>query len=211
MRYSKVLGILAVSLFCAAGCTVGEGQGEVKSDHLMVNNCWAGTFDLGPTFFAANAFSTDQLSIRVQRGDNTQEVSDGLEVSIRDLQKVRSSSLGKAIDVGLPPGVSPPGARWPGDANPPQVSLALYLHDTCHAQNGAIYAVRGTITFKKLFSGNSNETSGDARLTDATFSAYFGDPRDAAVDGTFDDAKLSEVHGWFRFYFQRGQPAQPFP
>jgi hypothetical protein len=91
------------------------------------------------------------------------------------------------------------------------VSLALYLHDTCHAQNGALYAVTGTITFAHLFSGNPNETNGDARLTEASFEASFADPRDAANDGTFDPAVMSDVKGWFRFYFQRGQPAQPFP
>lgn len=203
--------ICAATFALAAGCTVGEGQGEVQSDNLQVKDCWEGAFDLGPTFFAANAFSNDQLGIRVQRGDNNLEVSDGLEVSIRALQTLRNTSLGKAVDVGLPPGVSPPGSRWPALKNPPPVSLALYLHDTCHAQNGALYAVRGTIQFDKLFSGNSNETNGDARLTDAKFTAYFGDPRDADVFGNFDEAALSEVHGWFRFYFQRGQPAQPFP
>lgn len=203
--------LAAATLGVVGGCTVGEGQGEVQSDSLKVKDCWEGAFDLGPTFFAANAFSDEQIAMRIQRGDNNLEVSDGLEVSIRALQSLRENSLGVPIDVGMPPGVSPPGSRWPVLENPPQVSLALYLHDTCHAQNGALYAVRGTIEFDKLFSGNPNETSGDARLTDATFSAYFGDPRDADVYGNFDDASLSEVHGWFRFYFQRGQPAQPFP
>lgn len=205
------LAIVLGGLFLAGGCTVGEGKGEVTSERLVVKNCWAGAFDLDPDFFAANAFSRDQLAIRVQRGENSQEVSDGLEVSIRDLQGIRNGSLVDAVEVGLPPGVSPPGSDWPVLANPPTVSLALYLHDTCHAQNGALYAVRGTITFKKLFSGDPNETNGDDRLTEASFDAFFADPRDAAVDGTFDDAALSQVVGWFKFYFQRGQPAQAFP
>lgn len=203
--------LVLLPLGFGAGCTVGEGKGEVTSEHLIVKDCWEGAFDLKPTFFGANAFNQEQLSIRVQRGDNNQEVSDGLEVSIRDLQTLRESSLGQAVQVGLPPGVRPPGAVWPANPNPATVSLALYLHDTCHAQNGALYAVRGTITFDHLFSGDPNETNGDERLTEATFDAYFGDPRDASVYGVFDDAKLSQVTGWFRFYFQRGQPAQPFP
>ncbi|MGC4064280.1 MAG: hypothetical protein QM784_06465 [Polyangiaceae bacterium] len=208
-RFSIALATAALLL--GAGCTVGEGDGEVTSDKLIVKDCWEGAFDLGPTFFGANAFDKNQLSIRVQRGDNNQEVSDGLEISIRELQTLRASSLGSAVDVGLPPGVHPPGSDWPVDSDPPTVSLALYLHDTCHAQNGALYAVRGTITFKHLFSGDANESSGDERLTEAEFDASFGDPRDASVDGVFDDAVLSRVTGWFRFFFQRGQPAQPFP
>jgi hypothetical protein len=203
---SAVLGLLL-----GVGCTVGEGQGSVQSERLLVENCWEGPFDLGPTFFGANAFNADQLSIRVQRGDNNQEVSDGLTVSIRNLQDLRNNSLNKPIQVGLPPGVRPTGSDWPVEEHPPTVSLGLYLHDTCHAQNGALYAVSGTITFKRLFSGNPNENDGDERLTDATFDASFADPRDAAVDGSFEDAALSQVSGWFRFYFQRGQPAQPFP
>jgi hypothetical protein len=193
------------------GCTVGEGKGEVTSEHLVVKDCWEGAFDLGPTFFGANAFNRDKLSIRIQRGDNGQEVSDGLEVSIQDLQTLRKEFLNQAVDVALPPGVHPPGSDWPVATEPTMVSLGLYLHDTCHAQNGALYAVSGTITFERLFSGNPNETNGDDRLTEATFEANFADPRNADVYGNFDEADLSVVTGWFRFYFQRGQPAQAFP
>jgi hypothetical protein len=210
MRFFVVLSTL-LCLVVDVGCTVGKGDGEVTSERLLVKDCWEGPFDLGPTFFGANAYNRDQLVIHVQRGDNGQEVSDGLEVSIRDLQGIRKDSLGQPVDVALPPGVRPTGSDWPVDADPAKVSLALYLHDTCHAQNGALYAVSGKVTFKHLFNGDPNESSGDARLTEASFEADFADPRDAAVDGTFDDSSISVVTGWFRFYFQRGQPAQPFP
>jgi hypothetical protein len=210
MRFRQLF-LVTLAPLLGAGCTVGEGKGEVTSDQLTVKDCWQGAFDLGPTFFGANAFDKNQLSIRVQRGDNNQEVSDGLEISIRELQTLRESSRGSPVDVGLPPGVHPPGSDWPVDADPPKVSLALYLHDTCHSQNGALYAVRGTITFEHLFSGDPNELNGDERLTEAEFDAFFGDPRDASVNGVFEDADLSRVTGWFRFFFQRGQPAQPFP
>lgn len=196
----------------AAGCSVGEGNGSVTSKRLIVRDCWDGQFDLRPTFYAAIAFNEDQVSFRVQRGDNNQEVSDGLTVSVRELQKIRSESLGQPVPVGVPPGVHPPGTAWSTDPNPPTVSLSLYLHDTCYLQNGALYSIRGSITFKKLFSGDPNETVGEDRLTDATFTdVEFADPRDANIDGSFDDDVVSRVSGSFRFYFQRGQPAQPFP
>lgn len=202
---------LALALF-SAGCTVGEGEGSVTSDRLIVRNCWDGPFDLRPTFFAANAFNGDQLAIRVQRGDNNQEVSDGLAVSIRDLQSIRSKSLGQPVPVDVPPGVHPPGVAWSTEENPATVSLSLYLHDSCYQQNGALYSVAGSITFKRLFSGNPNETVGENRLTEAEFEdVTFADPRDANVDGSFDDKVVSRVSGRFSFYFQRGQPAQPFP
>lgn len=202
-------------LGCSAagvGCTVGEGDGGVTSERLVVRDCWDGPFDLGPTFFAANAFNRDQLSIRVQRGDNNQEVSDGLTVSLRDLQTIRADSLGQPVPVGIPPGVHPPGLAWSTNPNPTTVSLSLYLHDTCYMQNGALYSTSGTITFTHLFSGDPNETVGDQRLTEAKFEdVQFADPRDASADGTFDESVVSHVSGWFRFYFQRGQPAQAFP
>jgi len=211
MRHIAAAFCLVGAVTCG-GCTVGEGDGAVTSTRLYVHDCWDGPFDLGPTFFAANAFSTQQVSMRVQRGDNNQEVSDGLTVSIRDLQSIRSKSLGQPVPVGIPPGVDlSGGATFAGNTDA-VVSLSLYLHDTCYLQNGALYSIGGEITFTHLFSGNPNETVGDKRLTEAQFeNVEFADPRDVASDGTFETGKVSLVSGWFRFYFQRGQPAQPFP
>ena len=31
-------------------CSTGEGQGSVRSDRLIVKNCWDGPFDLQPDF-----------------------------------------------------------------------------------------------------------------------------------------------------------------
>jgi len=188
---------------CVMGCSTGEGEGWVRSEKLFVKDCWDGPFDLQPTFFAANPHENN-LSIRVQRGDNLEEVSDGLGVLVNDVAGVRESSLGQALRVGLPVGVVPPGGS-PQSAEPPDVSLSLYLHATCHAQNGALYALSGSITFSSLFSGDPNESSADDRLTEAAFEAVFTDPRDPEV------AHQSTVRGEFSFYFQRGQPAQPFP
>jgi hypothetical protein len=202
-------GPLSCSLVVAVavgvgGCTVGEGSGEVHSDQLYIQDCWEGPFDLHPTFFGANPYREDTLIIRVQRGDNLEEVSDGLTVLVNSVASIRQQMLDQPTTVGLPPGVSPPGVPVTG-APAPLVSLSLYLHDTCHRQNGAVFSTGGTITFHSLFSGNPNESTAAARLTDAEFDATFGDPRDT------DGAHASPVTGNFRFYFQRGQPAQPFP
>ena len=96
--------------------------------------------------------------------------------------------------------------------NPPQISLSLYLHNSCHLQNGTIYSVSGTINFRSLFSGDPNEQSSEARLTDATFDANFADPRELAYATTDAErvAVTSHVTGNFHFFFQRGQPSQPF-
>lgn len=202
-----------VGLLCLAplACTVGKGEGQVESELLYVNGCWNGAFRLSPDFFGANPDQGASLMIRVQRGDNIEDVSDGLIVMVNDLQDVRQH-LNEDIQVGMPRGVSPSGVPIVKDPNPAKVNLSLYLHNTCHQQNGTIYSVFGTIRFSSLFSGDLNEGSSENRLTDATFTAYFADPRELA-EATDEAAKAtltSKVTGNFRFFFQRGQPSQPF-
>jgi hypothetical protein len=223
------LAVVAVAV--AAGCTTGEGTGWVRSTRLQADNCWDGAFDLGPTFFASDPFQ-DTQQIRVQRGDRIVGISDGVLLVVNDVEKIRSSQLGTPITLGLPIGVTPPGQPRRVEANPPQVSLSLYLNDSCHNQDPAVYSVGGTITFNSLFSGNRNENKADQRLTDADFDALVTDPRDAMIEpaGTSADAGAeagpildygdsgvivryapSRLTGQFHFFFQRGQPAQQFP
>jgi hypothetical protein len=202
---------LAVSaaLFSGLGCTVGDGKGEVTSDRLHVQGCWNGPFDLKPDFFAANPYRKESLLIRVQRGDNNQEASDGLTVIVNDLDEVKKAADARlAIPVGLPPGVAPPGQPLTG-AEAPLVSLSLYLHQTCHEQNSAIYSVGGTITFSSVFSGDPNEKDSQERLTEATFDVQLADPREL-LDAEDATDVTSTINGYFSFFFQRGQPAQPF-
>jgi hypothetical protein len=206
----QLLGTLLVSLTLlgSAGCTVGDGEGSVTTDRLYIEGCWNGPFDLDPDFFAANPYREESLMIRVQRGDNNQETSDGLTVIVSDLEAVRAR-LGQPIQVGLPPGVTPPG-QPPTGAPAPLVSIALYLHQTCHEQNSATYSVSGDITFSSIFSGDPNEKNSDARYTDAVFTVKFADPRELITAEDPAAVTSNDVQGDFRFFFQRGQPAQPF-
>jgi hypothetical protein len=198
--------LLSLGLVFGTGCTVGEGEGEVTSNRLYIKDCWNGPFDLAPDFFAANPYREEALMIRVQRGDNNQEASDGLTVIVNDLNAVE---LNEEIPVGLPNGVSPPGQPVTGRPNP-LVSLSLYLHQTCHEQNSATYSVSGGITFRSIFSGNLNEKDSEKRLTDAYFEVRFADPRELVDAASPEKVTSDVVKGHFRFYFQRGQPAQPF-
>lgn len=193
----------------SAGCSTAEGEGEVHSDRLFIEGCWNGSYDLKPSFFAANPYR-DTMLIRIQRGEDIEELSDGLVVMVNNVDGIRQGLLGTSIPVGLPSGVQPVGTPI-RQLEEPLVSLSLYLHQTCHEQNGTLHAVEGTITFSDLFSGDPNETNGDDRLTDAEFDATFVDPRDATADGSYPAGRTSRVTGKFRFFFQRGQPAQPFP
>ena len=216
IRLPRWLPCLALA---ASSCAIGDGSGRVVSDRLYVKDCWDGTFDLRPTFFASDPFG-DTQQIRVQRGERMLSVSDGVSFLVNDVTRIRSEQLGQEIDLGLPIGVRPPGFPVRVTDEPPQVSLALYLNDTCHVQNGSLYSIAGKITFTKLFSGDRNEKDSDARLTEASFTATVADPRDAtlepgpdggALEPVYSDDVKSEIEGEFRFLFQRGNPAQPFP
>jgi len=193
------------------GCTTGQGDGQVTSEHLAVEDCWDGPFELSPTFFGANPYTRDDLSIRLQRGDDLTEVSDGVTFTIREAGKIRDELLDSPVKMGLPAGVTPPGTL-PRQLDPDAlVSMVLSLHGSCHEQNSAVYAVSGDIVFHSLFSGDLNESKADARLTDAEFTADVADPRRIQPDGSFAAEDTSQVTGWFRFFFQRGPPAQTFP
>ncbi|MBK9264731.1 MAG: hypothetical protein IPM54_33725 [Polyangiaceae bacterium] len=230
--------ILLASLFVPAvctGCSLGQGEGDVKSDALFARDCWYDAYDLQPDFFAAVPYSPsyrddldvqvpyrDTVNIRVQRGTDMQEVSDGMTVLVQDVKRVRKDLLGQPLAVTLPAGVLPPGATLPppppdGSAPPeptPAIHMALYLQRSCHNQNAVLYAVDGTITFHSLFSGDPNEDEASDKFTNAEFSVEMGDPRDApvgALASEIPDDRRSLVTGFFRFYFERGQPGQPFP
>lgn len=210
MKPLTALSLTVTALLAATGCTVGDGYGDVSTTRLYVKGCWNGPFDLKPNFFAANPYRGEALILRVQRGDNNQEASDGLSVVVSDLKKVKEAvRLKQSIPVGLPNGVAPPG-QPPTGAEPTLVSLSLYLHQTCREQNGATYSVSGSILFNSIFSGDPNEDDSDARLTDASFAVKFADPRELV--GAADPAAVTSevVQGNFHFFFQRGQPAQPF-
>jgi hypothetical protein len=67
------------------------------------------------------------------------------------------------------------------------------------------------IEFQDLFDGNPYEANAKERLTKATFEAYLGDPRDGCQGGVGPPPPCrGHLKGEFSFYFERGQPAQPF-
>ena len=239
MRRACLGAMACCALLATAGCSLGQGTGSVTSDHLFAHDCWGmpsvGTmpavgapYDMLPDFFAAVPYRKT-LQIRVQRGTDLTEISDGLEVLIDDLDTIRATipqdngadagaTTPTSFRVSVPAGVHPPGSPSvpPPEvvAKPPLVHMSLYLERSCHNQNIVLYSVDGTISFTELFDGNPNETSAQQKLTDATFDVQFGDLRDVPLGGYPRDVPpglQSRVQGSFRFYFERGQPGQPFP
>jgi hypothetical protein len=210
--------LAAAVLGCSAsGCSVGEGDGFVHSDVLFVNECYRGEFNLQPDFFGANPYD-DTLTIRIQRGQQEIQVSDGLTLLVNQLSYARMH-LGEALSVGLPVGVAPLGYPLPATPMPPDASLSLYLNSSCRSQNSVLTAYRGTVTFNQLFSGNLNEENAVNRVTQGTFDVWVVDthdavPRDSSDGGPaydFPEERSSEITGAFNFVFHRGTPAQPFP
>jgi hypothetical protein len=211
-RAVSAVPLIAVALSGTA-CGLGEGEGEITSDKLAVVGCWNGQFDLRPDFFAASPYRR-MLAIRVQHGGDVQEVSDGVTILVDDIDRVRAHIAehpGEPLRVGLQPNVVPPGVPVVSDPDPPIVHLTLYLHRACHAQNSALYSIAGGIVFRSIFNGDLNEDRDSELLTDAYFDDItVGDPRDRQP-GSDEIAHTSHLRGRFKFYFRRGQPAQPFP
>jgi hypothetical protein len=91
------------------------------------------------------------------------------------------------------------------DAGPPSVGAP-------DAGVPALPTRSSTITFTDLFDGNPYEANAHARLTEATFDAYLGDPGEGCPGGVGPPPPCrGHLQGSFQFYFERGQPAQPFP
>jgi hypothetical protein len=184
---------------------------------LFVNECYRGEFNLQPDFFGANPYD-DTLTIRIQRGQQEIQVSDGLTLLVNRLSYAREH-LGEPLSVGLPVGVAPLGYPLPPTPTPPDASMSLYLNSSCRGQNSVLTAFRGSVIFEQLFSGNLNEENAVNRVTKGTFDVWVVDthdavPRDASDGGPsyeFPDDRTSELTGGFNFVFHRGTPAQPFP
>jgi hypothetical protein len=256
---------MALASLGTAACTQGQGEGIVGSDQLLAKDCWCSGYSMQPDFFAAVPYR-DTLQIRVQRGADVQEISDGLSILIDNVPAIRPKSdsddglLGQRLEVKLPAELEPlatgktfslggttgegcqaesfiaqlptdddtsrqkkekfqglldsfNAADAPDPTAPSIVHMALYLQQSCHNQNIVLYGVRGSIMFTSLFSGDPNEAAADAKLTEAVFDVWVGDPQDAPPDkpGEIPKEQQTNLKGYFRFYFQRGQPAQPFP
>ncbi|MBL8742667.1 MAG: hypothetical protein JNK04_16280 [Myxococcales bacterium] len=207
--------LFATCVIAGSCVSIGEGSGSVVSDHLYAKDCWDGAFDLDPDFFVADPFR-NTVQFRMQHGSDLLEVSDGLVVLVDDIEAVRGM-LGQDIPVTLPLGVAPPGipegTLCGEDVCSSPVHVALYLLDSCHAQNVVLYGTGGTVRFDEIFSGDPNEKDAAEKLTVGQFDVTVGDPRDIVLEGRRlgDLPNTSQVTGRFRFFFQRGQPAQPFP
>ncbi len=139
--------VLGLSLAAVQpACSQGDGEGRIAGT-LNVPNCWTGSFELKSDFFAAVPYR-DQMMLRIQSGSDFQSFSDGLTILINDITEIRPDPAaskpgryGEALEVDLPPEVTPPGTPVTPNANPALVSMALYLQRSCRTQVATLHAI----------------------------------------------------------------------
>lgn len=69
-----------------------------------------------------------------------------------------------------------------------------------------------TMTFTSLFTGDVAAADAQERLNEGSFDLYLADPREVCSDGSGSPPPCrGHITGNFRFFHQRGRPAQPFP
>ncbi|MDB4973192.1 MAG: hypothetical protein JWN48_1533 [Myxococcaceae bacterium] len=179
--------LLALAL---SSCSVGHGTGEI-SGTVSIPGCRPESdYELRPTSFLAEA--TEQvLELRVQRGSDTEMLSDGVSLLVDDAAVVKRMLLNMDIPVAV-------------DADP-RLDLSLYLNETCPAERDktpvALSAVSGTVRFSHIYAPrvSKNQVRIAAELIDVRFEDPRNDQRTALLNGSFD------------FLYVRGSPAQRFP
>src|SRR5260221_845861 len=97
-------GLLSLGLETLSACTLGSGEGTAKGQ-LDVPNCWSGSFDLNPDFFAGIPYRTD-YQIRVQQTADYANFADGIGVHVSDVMAVRPP-------LGPPPPLRLSPHNWP--------------------------------------------------------------------------------------------------
>jgi hypothetical protein len=153
---ARIALVASIAAFVAPACSLGNGTGSC-SGTLDVPDCWAGPFDLHPSFFAAvPSPDDDSLQIRIQNGGDYETFSDGLAILVDDAGEVRGdpasdgtprpSLLGMTLIVALPSGVTPPGVPISPRARSSIVHATLYLDATCRTQDDALYALDAVTT-----------------------------------------------------------------
>jgi hypothetical protein len=154
--------------------------------------------------------STVHLTLYLGKTCQTQDVA---------LYALESVSLNKdgncdpRSDAGEPDVVCPGSSLGLADAGAPSDgSAGVSLDGGVSTQTSAPPVGHSTITFTSLFDGNPSEVSAVDRLNQGTFTVYLADPREACPGGLGPPPRCRGfLQGSFKFYFERGRPAQPFP
>lgn len=183
-----VVGIALLLAAPLSSCAAGEGEGEVTGA-VFVPECGIDNtaWELRPNFFVQDPWENTAV-IRVQHGSNYQDLSNGLVISVRDVDAVRAS-FGSPIDLA---------------AEDAPVTVTLTLDGTCRPARRdpsvLLVARAGTITFDALYDPRTD----DGRETSGTIDGL-------VMDDGEEPASTAELSGYFTFLFARGRPGQRYP
>ncbi|MEO7093728.1 MAG: hypothetical protein ABI175_10790 [Polyangiales bacterium] len=215
LRWVSAIALVAGLGAIASACAVGKGEGWVRGEIQPIGGCDVDLshYDMEADFFAANAVN-GQMLMRIQQGGDFQEYADSVTIAVQDVEEVNAHRIGTPITVELerPPG-SPVGLR------PPLVRMSLSLRGTCgsHTFNPlgdpsyvVLHATSGTVTFTSILHGDVSSRDTNSKRIEGTFDVTIEDPRNYTYDDTVA-RKTSHLTGAFKFFYQRGGPAQPFP
>ncbi|MEM9191806.1 MAG: hypothetical protein AAGF12_21725 [Myxococcota bacterium] len=180
-------------IFGLFGCSLGAGDGEVlgtvTAPECELNNH---AYNLEPTFFAAEPVISDGLEIRIQHGSDLEIKSDGVLILVEPVSDVKLTRLGRPLEV--------------ADMPEATVKMALFMNETCPPvrEDKPVHfeAVSGSIVFDNIYAENVSED-------DVEVSGRFTDVH--LVDPDEPDTRFADLNGSFRFFFNRGRPAQRFP
>jgi hypothetical protein len=196
-----------------SACAVGKGEGWVRGEiTLPACDMDHAAYDMDADFFAANAVN-GQMTMRIQHGGDFQEYADSVTIAVQDVEWVNAKFIGTPIDVQLE---RPPGS--PVTVAPPLVRLSLSLRGTCgsHIYNPlgdpaqvVLHATSGTVTFTSILHGDVSSRDTNSKRIEGSFDVTVEDPRNYGPPENKPPA--SHLTGAFKFFYQRGGPAQPFP
>jgi hypothetical protein len=188
-----LLGVAFAAAFSSLmACNPGTGVGEV-SGIVTVRDCdlLNESIELEPDFFTAEE-TTRGLLIRLQRGSDLQVRSDGVWISVNDVDELYRSSRGAAIPLST--------------AADTPVTLSLHLNGTCAGDwtdvPVVLQAESGTVVFDEIYAPRVNDES--QRIVGRFDNVVVRDPGDPS-------RRFGRIRGTFDFIYNRGRPAQRYP
>jgi hypothetical protein len=210
---SHVVGgalLFALTAMFVPACSLGAGSGSASGE-LDVPDCWVGQFNLQPDFFAGDPYMTTSYLIRIQRGSDYEEFSDGITFLVDDVNPIRdptNGELGQKLEVSLSPAVTPPGVPVVATPNPAVVHATLYMNETCRIQDIALYALDAvTLDANGGCSGATSDggattspaCGGGSGLLDGGTSSTDAGGADATMDGGVASSSNAIGQSWILF------------
>ena len=219
MRAAAARWAMVALVTTTAACAVGKGTGSVTGNISLVG-CDADLahYDMQPDFFSATE-AHGQLIIRIQPGGYYQEYSDSVTIAVQSYEDINAQIAAGGGSATIPVSLERPPGSAPS-VPPPPVRLTLSLRKSCGSDklNPAtdnpyvvLHAVSGTIKFTSILHGDIYSRDTNGKRIEGEFHVELADPRTWGTEAANGQAANGHLDGTFKFFYQRGGPAQPFP